>query len=68
MKVDEHGNLFATGPGGVLILTPGGKHLGTIMPGVPVANCGFGDDGSTLYLTAQQYLCRIRLETKGLGF
>lgn len=68
MKVDQHGNLLATGPGGVLVITPEGKHLGTIMPGKPVANCGFGDDGRTLYLTAERYLCRIRLKTKGFGF
>ena len=32
-KVDEHGNLFATGPGGVLVISPEGKHLGTISTG-----------------------------------
>ncbi|MGI9455708.1 MAG: SMP-30/gluconolactonase/LRE family protein [Aeoliella sp.] len=68
IKIDQQGNLFATGPGGVLVLSPEGKHLGTIMTGQRVANCAFGDDGQTLYLTADRYLCRVRLSTKGIGF
>jgi gluconolactonase len=68
LKVDRDGHIFATGPGGVLVLTPGGTHLGTLRTGVPTANCGFGDDGSTLYITANDMLCRIRLTTRGLGF
>ena len=68
LKVDQAGHIFATGPGGVLVLTPKGKHLGTIRTEVPTANCGFGDDGSTLYITANDMLCRIRLTTRGLGF
>jgi gluconolactonase len=68
LKVDQHGNLFATGPGGVLILTPDGRHLGTLMTGQATSNCCFGDDGSTLYITADRYLVRIRLSTRGAGF
>lgn len=69
LKVDAQGNVFTTGPGGVLVLTPKGEHLGTIVTGVPTANCAFGDaDGATLYLTANDKLCRIRTKTKGLGF
>jgi gluconolactonase len=69
LKVDERGNVFTTGPGGVLVLTPKGEHLGTIVTGVPTANCAFGGpDGSTLYITANDKLCRIRTRTKGLGF
>jgi gluconolactonase len=68
LKVDQQGNLFATGPGGVLVITPQGKHLGTIMTGELVANCAFGDDGRTLYLTSDRYLCRVRLSTTGVGF
>lgn len=68
MKVDQAGNLFATGPGGVLIFSPEGKHLGTIATGEATANCAFGDDGSTLYITADMYLCRVKTTTKGLGF
>jgi len=65
MKVDRAGNLFAGGPGGVLIITAEGKHLGTIATGQPTANCAFGDDGSTLYMTANDRLLRVRLKTKG---
>jgi len=65
LKIDEAGNLFATGPGGVIIFSPDGKHLGTIETGEATSNCTFGDDGSALYITADMYLCRIKLSTKG---
>ena len=65
MKVDNAGNLFVTGPGGVLVYDPDGTHLGTFATGEATANCGWGDDGSTLYITADMYLGRVRLTTKG---
>ena len=68
LAVDQAGNIFATGPGGVLIFAPDGTHLGTIQTGEATANCAFGDDGSTLYITADMFLMRIRTKTKGLGF
>ena len=68
MKVDAAGNLFATGPGGVLVVAPDGTHLGTILTGQATANCAWGDDGSTLYITADMYLCRIKTSTKGSGW
>ena len=68
MKVDTAGNIFATGPGGVFVFDKSGKHLGTLATGVPTANCGFGDDGSTLYITADKNLVRVKTKTKGLGF
>jgi gluconolactonase len=68
LKIDTEGNLFATGPGGVLVITPEGKHLGTIATGQATSNCAFGDDGRTLYMTADDYLMRVRLKTKGMGF
>ncbi len=68
LKVDKDGNLFATGPGGVHVFSPDGKHLGTFDTGVPTANVGWGDDGSTLYITANTALLRVKLNTKGLGF
>ena len=67
MKVDQTGNLFATGPGGVLIFAPDGTHLGTFATGEATANCGWGEDGSVLYITADMYLGRIKLTTKGTG-
>ena len=68
MKLDQHGNIFAAGPGGILVFTPQGKHLGTIATGVPTGNCAFGEDGMTLFVAADHDICKIRLSTKGLGF
>jgi gluconolactonase len=68
MKVDAAGNLFSTGPGGVLVFAPDGTHLGTFATGEATANCGFGEDGSVLYITADMYIGRVRLTTKGKGF
>jgi len=68
MAVDQSGNLFATGPGGVNVFAPDGTLLGRINSGEATANCTFGDDGSVLYVTADMYLCRIKTATKGLGF
>jgi gluconolactonase len=65
MKVDLKGNLFATGPGGVLVFAPDGTHLGTIETGVPTANVAWGDDGSVLYITANDKLYRLKTGTKG---
>lgn len=67
LKTDRDGNVWTTGPGGVLVISPGGQLLGRIETGRPTANCAWGDDGSTLYITAQHYLCRIRTLTKGAG-
>jgi gluconolactonase len=65
MKVDSQGNVYATGPGGVWIFSPEGKHLGTIQPSETPANCNWGDDGRTLYMTARTSLYRIRLAGAG---
>jgi len=67
-KVDRYGNLLATGPGGVLVISAEGKHLGTISTGELISNCAFGDDGSSLYMTSHMYLCRVKLKTRGAGF
>ncbi|MDZ4820660.1 MAG: SMP-30/gluconolactonase/LRE family protein [Planctomycetota bacterium] len=68
LKVDKDGNIFLTGPGGVLILDPAGKHLGTIATGEATANVAWGDDGSTLYITADMYLARVKTSTRGAGW
>ena len=69
MAVDDKGNLWATAPGGVLILSPEGKPLGRIMMGRPTANCTFGGkDGKTLFLTANKLLCKIQTKVAGDGF
>ena len=65
MKVDAKGNVFATGPGGIWVFSPEGKHLGTIKPTEVPANCNWGDDGRSLYMTARTGLYRIKLSVEG---
>ena len=65
LKVSADGTVWATGPGGVLVYSPQGKHLGTLATGVATANLAFGDDGSTLYITADKNLVRVRTKVKG---
>lgn len=62
LKVNAAGYVFATGPGGVLILSPKGKHLGTILTEERTANCAFNEDESILYMTSHRYLTRIKLK------
>jgi gluconolactonase len=68
MAVDTRGNLWATGPGGVLIIDKTGKHLGSLLTGQATGNCTFGDDGRTLYIAADMYLVRIETMAIGVGF
>ena len=68
LKVDQEGNVYATGPGGVLIFDPAGTHLGTLLTEGRTGNCCFGNDGRTLYITADQYLLRVRVKIPGMGF
>ena len=67
LAVDARGNLWASGPGGIWVLSPEGVHLGTVKPAENPANAGFGEDGKTLFMTARTGLYRIRLEVAGLG-
>ena len=68
LKVDNKGNIFSTGPGGILVLTPNGELLGRIETGEATANLNWGDDGTVLYITADMYLCKIQTKTIGTGF
>ena len=65
MKLDSLGNLWATGPGGIRIITPEGKVLGQIKLPETAANLAWGDDGRTLYITATHSI--YRLKTKAMG-
>ena len=65
MKLDSNGNLYCTGPGGIWVFSPDGKHLGTIKPPETPANCNWGDDGKSLYITARTGLYRIKLAATG---
>ena len=60
LKIDTRGNIWATGPGAVFVFSPEGTHLGTIKLPEDPANCGWGDDGRTLYITAETSLYRIK--------
>jgi gluconolactonase len=67
MKVDRSGNIYCSGPGGVWIISPQGKHLGTIVPAERVANLAFGDaDSKSLYMVGGRSLWRIRVNTPGI--
>jgi gluconolactonase len=68
MKVDREGNIFGAGPGGIHVISPEGKHLGSIETGVPTGNLAWGEDGSTLFITSNTNVFRLRLTTKGAGF
>ncbi len=67
IKLDQAGNLYVSGPGGLWVLSPEGKHLGTIYAPKHVHNMAWGDaDGKTLYLCARSGLYRMRLGIPGL--
>ena len=66
MKVDRRGNLYVSGPGGLWILSPDGRHLGTIIAPKHPHNMAWGDDGKTLYLCARSGLYRMRLNIEGI--
>ncbi|MFM6915415.1 MAG: SMP-30/gluconolactonase/LRE family protein, partial [Aquirufa sp.] len=59
MKLDKQGNIWTTGPGGILIISPAGKLLGRIETGNPNSNVNFGEDGSTLFITSKMNLLRV---------
>ena len=67
MKVDEQGNVYCACPGGIWIISPEGKHLGTLVfPDYP-SNLAFGEaDGKSLFVTASTALYRIRLNIPGI--
>lgn len=62
MKVDKHGNLYLTGPGGILVVSAAGEHLGTIGLPLPPSNLAFGPGEKDLYVTARSTVLRIRLK------
>lgn len=66
MAVSVSGVIFATGPGGVLILSSEGHLLGRINTGRATANCAFGEDGHTLFMTAHDRLLKIRTKSRGV--
>ena len=68
LKIDTEGNIWSSGPGGLLIINKEGKLLGKIHTGEIIANCAWGDDGSSLYITGNTFLYRIKTKAKGAGY
>lgn len=67
MKIDRQGNLYCTGPGGIWVISPEAKHLGTIAPPEVPANLHWGEgNGKALYITARTSLYRIRMNVAGV--
>jgi gluconolactonase len=66
LSVDQAGNLWASGPGGIYVFNSKGTLLGRIVTGGRTSNCCFGEDGTTLFVTADSNLCRITTKAKGL--
>jgi gluconolactonase len=67
LKIDTQGNIWTTGPGGVLILSPSGQHLGSILTGVPTGICAWGGPNrNSLYITADMFLLRVKTLVEGL--
>jgi len=67
MKIDTHGNIYLTGPGGIWIFDPSGEHLGVLQTPERAANLGWGgDDWSTLFITASTSLYSIQCKVSGI--
>lgn len=63
LKIGKSGIIYATGPGGILVLDPSGRHLGTISSGEATSNCAFDTAEEYLYGTSDMYLFRVKLKT-----
>jgi len=68
LKVDQYGNVIGGGPGGIYFIAPDGTLLGMLDFGVATGNCTWGEEGSTLFITSNTAIYRIKLNTKGAGF
>jgi gluconolactonase len=67
MKIDVNGNIWDSGPGGIWVVSPEGKHLGTILTPERLSNLAWGDvDAKTLYTTGGTMLSRIRVNVAGI--
>ena len=64
MKVAAEGHLFASGPGGMHVLSPEGERLGLIQTGDVISNCTIGEGGAALYMTSNHDIARISLKPR----
>lgn len=62
LAVAADGTIFGSGPGGIYVISPAGKLLGRLITGGRTSNCGLGSEGKFLYITADAYLCRVKLK------
>ena len=62
LKVHSSGNIFTTGPNGILIISPKGKLLAMINYGKKITNCNFDDKEEYLYVTGFDDISRIKLK------
>ncbi len=62
LKIHSSGNIFTTGPNGILILSPRGNLLATINYGKAITNCNFDEDEEYLYVTGFDDVSRIKLK------
>lgn len=62
LAVAADGTIFGSGPGGVYVITPAGKLIGRLITGGRTSNCAFDSSGKTLYITADSYLCRVKMK------
>jgi gluconolactonase len=66
MCIDERGNLWAAGPGGIHVFSPDGRELGLVSTGATISNCTFGGrDGRTLFMTSTHVLASLRTRVRG---
>lgn len=68
MAMCRSGEIFITGPGGVFLVSPEGNVFGRIRTGRATANCAFGEDGKTLFITSGHSLLKIRTQCTGLNW
>lgn len=68
MCMAADGKLFTSAPGGLVVFSPEGKALGRIETGTIVSNCVFGEDGRMLYMSSNNFIARVRVGVKGLGY
>jgi gluconolactonase len=66
LKVDSEGNVWMTGPGGLLVVSPGGKMLGRIQLPSRATNIAFGEDYKSLFIISNPHVYRIRTRVHGL--
>ena len=62
MAISKDGTIFGSGPGAIYVITPQGKLIGRLVTGGRVSNCTFDSDQKYLYMTADNFLCRVKLK------